>query len=100
MISVRILGPLEVTFQGHVVEIPGVRTKAVLARMAIDAGRIVSVDRLIDDVWGTETPANALNALQVRVSQLRTAMGRDLVKATRPGYVLQLTPRWLTRACI
>ena len=88
MISVRILGPLEVTSQGHVIEIPGVRTKAVLARLAINAGRIVSAHRLIDDVWGTETPANVLNALQVRVSQLRTAIGRDLVKATRPGSTL------------
>ncbi len=92
MISVRLLGPLEVLVDGHPVEVPGVRTRAVLARLAIEAGTIVSVDRLIDDVWGAATPANALNALQVRVSQLRSAVGRDSIRATRPGYVLAVDP--------
>ncbi len=68
------------------------RTRAVLARLALDAGSVVAVHQLIDDVWGAAAPANALNALQVRVSQLRQVLGRDAVRATRPGYVLDIDP--------
>jgi predicted ATPase/DNA-binding SARP family transcriptional activator len=91
LISVRILGPLEVVVDGRSVEVPGDRTRAILARLAIDANNTVSIDRLLEDVWGETVPAS-LNALQVRISQLRNVVGRETVKATRPGYVLVMEP--------
>ncbi len=92
LIEVNLLGPFEVRVSGSPIDVPGVRTRAVLARLALDAGSVVPVDQLIDDVWGAAAPANALNALQVRVSQLRQVLGRDVVRATRPGYVLDIDP--------
>jgi DNA-binding SARP family transcriptional activator len=92
VISVRILGPLEVVIDGRPVDVPGTRTRAILTRLALDAGKAVSVDLLLEDVWGAAMPANALNALQVRISQLRHCIGRDTVRATRPGYVLAIDP--------
>jgi predicted ATPase/DNA-binding SARP family transcriptional activator len=91
LISVRILGPLEVVVDGRLVEVPGDRTRAILARLAIDANNTVSVDRLLEDVWGETMPAS-LNALQVRISQLRLVVGRETVKAARPGYVIVMEP--------
>lgn len=92
IIEVRLLGPLEVLVGGSPVDVPGVRTRAVLARLALDAGSVVAVDQLIDEVWGAAAPVNALNALQVRISQLRQVLGREAVLATRPGYVLDIDP--------
>jgi predicted ATPase/DNA-binding SARP family transcriptional activator len=92
VISVRILGPLEVFVGGELVDVPGIRTRAILTRLALDANTTVSVDRLLDDVWGDAQPTNALNALQVRMSQLRLVLGRETVRATRPGYVLVMDP--------
>ncbi len=92
MIDVHLLGPFGVLVGGRAVEVPGVRARAVLARLALDAGSVVAVDQLIDSVWGAATPANGLNALQVRISQLRQVLGREVVRATRPGYVLDVDP--------
>src|SRR5262249_61303819 len=57
--------------------------------LALDAGRVVSADRLIDGLWGDRAPAGAPNALQHHISRLRKTVGRSLV--TRgPGYLLDV----------
>ena len=73
-----ILGPLEVTDEGARVPLGGQRQRAVLARLLVDAGRVVSVDRLIDDVWNSRPPATAHKTLQKYVSELRKALGQDV----------------------
>ena len=67
--EVRLLGPVEVV-GGHPVALAP-RERALLARLAIDAGRTVTVDRLVDDLWVGDPPASARNALQVYASRLR-----------------------------
>ncbi len=63
----------------------------MLAALACSAGRVTPVDRLIDDLWGENLPANPANALQVRVSKLRRQLGRFI--STRPaGYILEVDP--------
>lgn len=92
MLAVRVLGPFEVARNDLPVVVPGVRTRAVVARLALSAGTVVGVDTLLDDVWGDALPANPLNALQARISQIRNVLGVDAVRATRPGYVLDTLP--------
>ena len=90
-----VLGPLAVwTGAGEAVAIPGVKVRAVLADLIVHEGRPVSTDRLVEDLWGDDPPANPLGALQVRVSQLRKALGegRDLVESRAPGYLLRADP--------
>src|SRR5205085_11935889 len=89
--EVRLLGPLEVIDDaGGRVEIRGAKPRLLLAALALDAGRVVSVDRLTDLLWGDEPPETAANALQVYVSQLRKA---GLPLALRgAGYVLEVEP--------
>ena len=70
----RILGQLQVVDGGRDVEVRGARQRAVLAVLLVNANRVVSADRLIDDVWGDRPPASGAAALQMRVSQLRRAL--------------------------
>jgi predicted ATPase/DNA-binding SARP family transcriptional activator len=74
----------------------GVRLRAVLARLALDRGRVVSSAELIDGVWGDEQPVDANNALQRVVSRLRKALrdagADDVVESDAAGYRLVLAP--------
>jgi class 3 adenylate cyclase len=88
----RILGPLEAVDGDAIVAIGGVRQRTLLAILLLNANEVVSADRLIDELWGERPPESGRSALQVRVSQLRKALGeRGLQLLTRAsGYVLKL----------
>ncbi|MFD5249279.1 alpha/beta fold hydrolase [Amycolatopsis sp. NPDC058340] len=84
---VRILGPVDVVSDGVVRPVRGSLRKALLAVLALRAGEIVSVDRLVDVVWGARPPT--ANTVQTHVSALRRMLGdRDAIVARSPGYVL------------
>ncbi|MFC7742834.1 BTAD domain-containing putative transcriptional regulator [Nocardiopsis composta] len=94
-----ILGPLEVRDAGGApVPVPGARVRALLAVLLLARGRAVSVDRLVEDVWGASPPADPAGVLQARVSDLRRALergapgGRGLVRRSPPGYLLDTAP--------
>ena len=73
-VKVAVLGVVELrTASGEVVPVAGVRLRALLVMLALDADRVVSADRLIDAVWAGDPPAAAGNALQALVSRLRRA---------------------------
>ncbi|WP_249037656.1 BTAD domain-containing putative transcriptional regulator [Micromonospora noduli] len=92
-----VLGPLAVTTDaGEPVVVPGTKVRALLADLLANRNQVVSADRLIDDLWGDDAPANPAGALQVRVSQLRKALNdaepgaRELVESRPPGYLLRV----------
>ncbi|MET8263560.1 BTAD domain-containing putative transcriptional regulator [Micromonospora arida] len=92
-VRVRLLGPVEVVVAGSPQAVNGVRRKAVLATLALHAGRVVSIDRLIDVVWGDQLPATAANTLQRHVSYLRGVLGEPgSIVARQPGYLLDTGP--------
>jgi predicted ATPase/DNA-binding SARP family transcriptional activator len=93
--QVRVLGPVEVQAPGGSPLSPAPSVRAVLARLAMSPGRVVSADALTDALWGEDLPADAANALQVRVSKLRRALatagfGGGLIVTRAPGYLLAL----------
>ena len=89
----RILGPLEVVEHGRVLRLGGARQRALLALLLTRANEVVSADRLIDELWGAQTPASAANALQYHVSQLRKALAPHEAVVTRePGYLIRVGP--------
>lgn len=90
---VALLGPLSVTTdEGREVEIGGARLRTLLARLALDAPRLVTTTELIDGLWEVP-PGDAGNALQSLVSRLRKALraaGIDdaLLQSQPSGYRL------------
>ena len=91
-----VLGPLAVwTRDGRPVRVPEVKVRALLAGLLVEPGRAVSVDRLVEDLWGERRPRDPANSLQTKVSQLRRALeaaepgGRALVVRQPPGYALR-----------
>lgn len=87
-----LLGPIEVCVDGHRVALAGQRRLAVLAVLALRAGRVVPVDGLVDAVWGFDPPAGAAGTLQSHVSHLRRALGpaSGALVSRPPGYLLDL----------
>ncbi|OLF12225.1 hypothetical protein BLA60_09550 [Actinophytocola xinjiangensis] len=90
---IAMLGPLEVLADdGTPVEVTGARLRALLIALALDPGRAVSTERLIDDVWARRPPAEAGNALQALVSRLRRALPEPVVESGPAGYRLAVEP--------
>ena len=93
-----ILGPLEVSRSGRVVPLGGPRQRAVLALLLLESNRVVSMDRLAEDVWGGHPPEGWVTTLQTYVFHLRQALEPDRARGaagdvlvTRDrGYVLRV----------
>jgi DNA-binding SARP family transcriptional activator/Tfp pilus assembly protein PilF len=96
--EVALLGSLVLHVADVEVPVRGMRQPRLVAALALDAGRVVSVERLVDIVWPDTAPATARRQIQDLISRVRL----DLVAAgcapgivaTHPsGYVLQIPPR-------
>ena len=88
----RILGPLEVLENGRQLDVGGAKQRALLAILLLHANEVVSTDRLIDALWEDDAPETGRKALQVYVSQLRKALGKERIATRSPGYRLQVEP--------
>jgi DNA-binding SARP family transcriptional activator len=95
VLEFRILGPLEVLEDGHAVALGGQKQRALLALLLLDAGRVVSVDRIVDALWGERPPKTAPTSLQNFVSHLRKVLGADILVTRPPGYLLRIAPEQL-----
>ena len=95
----RLLGPLEVLRDGVAVRAPGPpKQRAVLAALLLADGGVVSVDRLIVEVWADDPPPRAAAGVQVYLSKLRNLLQADDSPGVRlirraPRYVL--TAQWV-----
>ena len=88
-VEVLLLGPLEARLDGEPLRLGGPKPRMMLADLALHAGEVLSVDRLIDDLWGERPPRSAPHAVEVNISKLRSRLGHALVTRA-PGYVLEL----------
>ena len=88
----RILGPLEVRDVGGEVSLGGPKPRALLAVLLLHANEVVPADRLIDDLWGEDSPEHAAAALRVNVSRLRKTLPQEVVTTRSPGYLLRVEP--------
>ena len=89
----RILGPLEVVDEGESVSLGRLKERLVLATLLLHANEFVSRERLIDELWGESPPPTASKAVNVYVSQLRKALGRngrDPIATADGGYRIGL----------
>jgi DNA-binding SARP family transcriptional activator/tetratricopeptide (TPR) repeat protein len=96
----RVLGPFAVDVNGGAADLGGPRQRAVLALLLSAGGEVVSVDRMIDDLWRGEAPPRAIASLQAYVSNLRRTLepGRErraparLLVSAPPGYAIRVPP--------
>lgn len=101
-LDVRLLGPLEVALGGRTVHIGSPKQRAVLAVLALEAGKLVTADTLCELVWDDDHPASRAANLQSLISRLRGAFatasggavdaGRDVLRTREPGWVLDVAP--------
>ena len=96
MVQFRLLGPLEARDGERRVELGRPKQRVVLAVLLVHANEVVSLDRLVEELWGAEPPPQAVASLQTYVSNLRRALepGRPARALSRvlvsqpPGYRL------------
>src|SRR6478735_797240 len=96
-VAFRVLGPLEVRSEGHAIEIGGPKQRALLAVLLLSANRVVSRERLIEELWPDHGAAAAEKTLNVSIARLRTKLAgpdtREERLTTRaPGYLLRVEP--------
>jgi DNA-binding SARP family transcriptional activator len=84
MIEFRLLGP----FEGPMA-MPGGKPRALLARLLLDAERVVAADALVEALWGESPPPSAPKVLQAHVSALRKVLGAEAIETRAPGYALR-----------
>jgi DNA-binding SARP family transcriptional activator/basic membrane lipoprotein Med (substrate-binding protein (PBP1-ABC) superfamily) len=92
VIELGILGPLEVRLAGESLTPGGAKQRAVLAALLLRDEELVSVERLVDEVWGDDPPPSAAHTLESYVSRLRQLFnghGPTLVRRGA-GYSLEL----------
>ncbi len=88
----RILGRFEVVERGEPLPLGGARQRALLAVLLLHRREAVSIDRLIDDVWGERPPPTAAKTVQVYVSRLRKTLGDGVLQTQGRGYRLAVEP--------
>jgi DNA-binding SARP family transcriptional activator len=84
----RMLGPLEVVHDGSPLALGSPKQRAFLAVLLLHAGEVVSVDSLIEALWGGDPTRTAATAVQNFVSDLRKLLGAERVVTRAPGYML------------
>jgi DNA-binding SARP family transcriptional activator len=94
-VEFRLLGPLEVIDDtGETLRLGGLRPRALLAVLLLHPNHVVSIDALIDALWGESPPEAAANTVQVYIGRLRKLLDPTRTTerlATRPpGYVLHV----------
>jgi DNA-binding SARP family transcriptional activator len=88
----RLIGSLEVLVDGREVALGGARQRAVLAILLLHRREVVSIDRLVDELWGASPPETATKTVQVYVSRLRKLVGDGVLLTRGAGYVLLADP--------
>jgi DNA-binding SARP family transcriptional activator/tetratricopeptide (TPR) repeat protein len=94
--QLRLLGSVTLWSDGRPVDLGPPKQRAVLAALAIDARRPVSVDTLVHRVWDDQPPTEARNALYAHVMRIRRALASASaggpeplrLERTNAGYLL------------
>ncbi|MFC4590364.1 AfsR/SARP family transcriptional regulator [Sphaerisporangium corydalis] len=95
-----VLGPLEASRDGERLDLGGSRVKAVVATLLIAQGKVVTVDRIVEAVWGRQAPNSVMASLYSYITKLRKTLEparpsrapHGILDRQGPGYVLRVRP--------
>ncbi len=102
-VEINVLGPFEATVSGVSVVPTAAKPSQLLALLALNAGHIVTVSWLMDEIWDQNCPRRATSTLQTYILQLRRRLtlaladngrrtSKDILVTKRAGYVLEIDP--------
>jgi DNA-binding SARP family transcriptional activator len=87
--QLSLLGPLVIVdAAGAPVAVTSAQQRRLLAVLGLAGGGVVSVDQIIESLWRDSPPETAVQAVQVYVSGLRKALGKEAIRTAPPGYRL------------
>jgi len=96
-VRLRLLGAVELRVDDRDVPLGPARQRTLLAALAMDAGRPVQIDTLVDRVWGDSPPDQVRGVIYSYVNRLRRALGvagdRAVLARRSGGYALDIDPR-------
>jgi DNA-binding SARP family transcriptional activator len=87
-VEIHLLGPVELVVDGEAAALPA-KPRALLTLLALRRNEVVSMDRIVEDLWEGDPPETAVKAAQIYVSQLRKLVGERL-ESRAPGYRLRV----------
>lgn len=96
-VSIELLGGITVSVNGVPQQIASTRVRTMLALLALEPGRVITSDALIDELYGDQPPRNARNALQANATRVRKTIAGHLcekaqLRSVPGGYVLDIQP--------
>lgn len=91
-VEIDLLGPMRLRADGRLVHVTTGRLRALIAVLALSAGRSVTVAQLIEALWTENLPASPRRSVQTYVTRLRALLGAELITTSTTGYVLHTEP--------
>ena len=94
-----VLGPLRARDGDRDIDLGPPKQRLVLALLLCEAGRAVSLDGLIDAIWGSDAPPSAAGNVYLYLSRLRKTLGAERITGRgRGGYTITIAPDELDAA--
>ena len=92
-----VLGSLVVRRAGGSLDLGSYKQRALLALLLVHRNEVLSTDRIIDELWGSEAPTDRKNALHVYLSNLRKVLEPERMKRTEGSVILTRSPGYSIR---
>ncbi|MEV4248950.1 BTAD domain-containing putative transcriptional regulator [Streptosporangium canum] len=96
MLRFTLLGPVQLIVDGEPLTGIAPRHRAVLAYLLLNSGRVISIERLIDAMWGYDQPDTARSQIHASITALRKVLrgagAVQLLQTRSGGYVAQPEP--------
>ncbi len=98
--SIQLLGPMSAYLNHRSVAPSAAKQRQILALLALNAGRVVTVHTLVEELWGDYPPRSYATTLQTYILQIRNKMAaslpgdpgaRQLLSTRHGGYLLDET---------
>jgi DNA-binding SARP family transcriptional activator len=98
--EIKVLGPLEARLNGVSITPTASKPRQLLALLGLQAGQVVTVPTLIEELWGMTPPRSALTTLQTYVLRIRRRIeaaaphpqAKDVLVTRYGGYLLDTGP--------